>query len=129
MARTKQEKSGVPQRSAKSMMKPAAGTEVEKRKYRHKSKTVALREIRKYQKDGKLLLPKASVSRVIDEILREMRLNDKEKLRMEKEARLALQEAGEAFIVGRFQNMSAVADHNGRVTIYPKDSKFVINKE
>jgi histone H3 len=60
---------------------------------------VALREIRRYQKDTNLLLPKLSFSRVVREVTQEF----KHDVRFQASAIGALQEAAEAYLVNEFE--------------------------
>jgi histone H3 len=82
--------------------------------------TVALREIRKYQKNTELLMRKAPFQRLVREIACEI----KSDLRMQSTALLALQEAAEAYLVGLFNDTNECALHAKRVTIMPKDMRL-----
>ena len=82
--------------------------------------TVALREIRKYQKGTDLLMRKAPFQRLV----REIACGIKSDLRMQSTALLALQEAAEAYMVGLFHDTNACAIHAKRVTIMPKDMQL-----
>lgn len=86
-------------------------------KTRYRPGTIALREIRKYQKSTDLLIPKLPFQQLVREIAQEF----KDDLRFRAEAIDALQEASEAFIVGLFQDTNLCAIHAKRVTIYPRD--------
>ena len=79
--------------------------------------TVALRQIRKYQKFTELLIRKLPFQRLV----REVALNIKPGLRFQSTAVLALQEASEAFLVTMFDKVNLCAIHGNRVTIKPKD--------
>jgi histone H3 len=78
---------------------------------------VALREIRKYQKSTDLIIRKAPFQRLV----REIGAGFKEDLRFQSTAVLALQEAGEAYLVGLLEDSNICAIHAKRVTIMPKD--------
>src|SRR5688572_9022823 len=67
-----------------------------KKPHRYRPGTVALREIRRYQKSTDLLLRKLPFSRLVREIAQEYR----SLLRFQSTAILALQEAAEAYLVG-----------------------------
>jgi histone H3 len=82
--------------------------------------TVALREIRKYQKNTDLLMRKAPFQRLV----REIACDIKSDLRMQSTALLALQEAAEAYLVGLFNDTNECALHAKRVTIMPKDMQL-----
>jgi histone H3 len=88
-----------------------------KKPHRYRPGTVALREIRKYQKSTDLLLRKAPFQRLLREIAQDF----KSELRFQSTAVLALQEAAEAYLVGLFEDTNLCAIHAKRVTIMPKD--------
>lgn len=79
--------------------------------------TVALREIRKYQKSTDLLIRKLPFQRLVREIAQDFKTD----LRFQTTAVLALQEAAEAYLVGLFEDTNLCAIHAKRVTIMPKD--------
>ena len=79
--------------------------------------TVALREIRKYQKTTELLIRKLPFQRLVREITQDFKTD----LRWQSQAVLALQEASEAYLVGLFEDTNLCAIHAKRVTIMPKD--------
>ena len=82
--------------------------------------TVALREIRKFQKSTDLLIRKLPFQKVVREIAGEF----KSDLRFQSQAVLALQEASEAYLVGLFEDTNLCAIHAKRVTIMPKDMQL-----
>jgi histone H3 len=88
-----------------------------KKPHRFKPGTVALREIRKYQKSTELLVRKLPFQRLVREIAQEFKTD----LRFQSSAVLALQEAAEAYMVGLFEDTNLCAIHAKRVTIMPKD--------
>ena len=88
-----------------------------RKKRRWKPGTVALREIRKYQKSTKLLIRKLPFQRLVREIAQDFKTD----LRFQSTAILALQEASEAYLVGLFEDTNLCAIHAKRVTIMPKD--------
>jgi histone H3 len=67
--------------------------------------TVALREIRKYQKNTELLLRKLPFQRLVREVAQDFK-ND---LRFQASAVLALQESAEAFLVSLFEESNLCA--------------------
>lgn len=87
------------------------------RPHRYKSGTVALREIRRYQKSTELLIPKLPFSRLAREIMQEFKTD----LRVQRSALMALQEAAETYIVGVFEDANLCTIHVGRQTVMPKD--------
>ena len=88
-----------------------------KRPRRYRPGTLALREIRKFQKTTDLLIRKLPFQRLV----REIALNYKSDLRFQTQAILALQEACEAYIVKLFEDTNLCAIHAKRVTIMAKD--------
>ena len=87
------------------------------RKYR--PGTVALREIRRYQKSTELLIRKIPFQRLVREVTQSLYPNDN--LRFQSTALLALQEASEYFLVRMFTQVNDLAIHGKRVTIKPSD--------
>jgi len=85
--------------------------------HRFKPGTVALREIRKFQKSTDLLIRKLPFYRLVREVMGDFNT----KLKIHPYAVLALQEASEAYLVGLFEDTNLVAAHAKRVTIMPKD--------
>ena len=88
-----------------------------KKPHRYRPGTVALREIRKYQKSTELLIRKLPFQRLFREIAQDFKTD----LRFQSSAVLALQEAAEAYLVGLFEDTNLAAIHAKRVTIMPKD--------
>lgn len=91
-----------------------------KKPHRFKPGTVALREIRKYQKSTELLIRKLPFQRLV----RDLACDYKSDLRFQSTAILALQEASEAYLVGLFEDTNLCAIHAKRVTIMPKDMQL-----
>jgi len=123
MARTKQtarKSSGgkAPRKQlATKVARKSSATGGVKKRHRYRPGTVALREIRKYQKSTDLLIRKLPFQRLVREIAHEY----KRDLRFQSSAVLALQEASEAYLVGLFEDTNMCAIHAKRVTIMPKD--------
>ena len=88
-----------------------------KKPHRFRPGTVALREIRRYQKSTDLLIRKLPFQRLVREIAQEFKTD----LRFQSAAVLALQEAAEAYLVGLFEDSNLCAIHAKRVTIMPRD--------
>lgn len=97
-------------------------TTKEKIKRKAKRGTVALREIRKYQKSTELLIRKLPFQRLVRELATKVAppsiRND---LRFQASSLEALQQAAEAFVVGMMEDSNLCAIHAKRVTIMPKD--------
>ena len=88
-----------------------------KKPHRFKPGTVALREIRRYQKSTDLLLRRAPFQRLCREITQDY-VTD---MRFQAAALEALQEACEAYLVGLFEDTNECAIHAKRVTVQPRD--------
>jgi histone H3 len=97
--------------------KASAPCAAPKRPHRYRPGTIALREIRKYQKSTELLIRKAPFTRIVRDIL--VDLNPE--LRIQSQALLALQESAETYLVGLFEDTNLCAIHAKRITIMPKD--------
>jgi histone H3 len=109
-AKRKADEGGVKEALKKQDRKP----------HRYHPGTVALREIRKFQRGTDNLIRKLPFSRLVREIAQDFK-ND---VRFQGEAILALQEASEAYLVGIMQDTNDIAIHAGRVTIMPKDMQL-----
>ena len=124
MARTKQTarkstggKAPRKQLATKAARKSAPANGGVKKPHRFRPGTVALREIRRYQKSTELLLRKLPFQRLVREIAQDFKTD----LRFQSSAVMALQEACEAYLVGVFEDTNLCAIHAKRVTIMPKD--------
>lgn len=127
MARTKQRarkstggKTPRKQLATKAARKSAPATGGVKKPHRYRPGTVALREIRKYQRTAELLMRKLPFQRLV----REIAMDFKNDLRFQGSAILALQEASEAYLVSLFEDTNLCAIHAKRVTIMPKDMQL-----
>ena len=120
MARTKQtarKSTGGPAPNNRTKKGGQAASGGFKKPHRFRPGTVALREIRKYQKSTELLIRKLPFQRLVREIAQDF----KSDLRFQGSAVLALQEASESYLVGLFEDTNLCAIHARRVTIMPKD--------
>ena len=104
----------APRKAAKKSPPVTGGV---KKPHRYRPGTVALREIRKYQKSTDLLIRKLPFQRLVREIAQDFKTD----LRFQQTAIMALQEASEAYLVGLFEDTNLCAIHAKRVTIMPKD--------
>ncbi|EGT42497.1 hypothetical protein CAEBREN_29419 [Caenorhabditis brenneri] len=129
MARTKQTarkstggKAPRKQLATKAARKSAPGGGVGgvKKPHRFRPGTVALREIRRYQKSTELLIRKLPFQRLVREIAQDFKTD----LRFQSAAIGALQEASESYLVGLFEDTNLCAIHAKRVTIMPKDMQL-----
>jgi len=82
--------------------------------------TVALREIRKYQKSSDLLIRKRPFQRMIRQIS-----PAREELRFQSAALVIFQEAVENFLTGLLEDSYRCAVHAKRVTLLPRDIVLV----
>ena len=122
MARTKETARPVAKKALgskkgkKSAAKAAGGSGV-KRVHRWRPGTVALREIRKFQKSTDLLIRKAPFQRLV----REVAGAHKDGLRFQSSALQAVQEATENYVTSLLSDTNLCAIHTRRVTIMPRD--------
>ena len=117
MARTKQTarkstggKAPRKQLATKAARKSAPATGGVKKPHRYRPGTVALREIRRYQKSTELLIRKLPFQRLVREIAQDFKTD----LRFQSSAVVALQEASEAYLVGLFEDTNLCAIHAKR---------------
>lgn len=87
---------------------------------RRKAGTLALREIRKFQKSTDLLLNRTRFRFLVREV-NQTASSTSFFHRYEKQTLVALQEATEAFVVSVMEDTNLCAIHAKRVTIMPKD--------
>lgn len=115
-------KKGAPREIGQESAKLAAHRNNRKKNAPRRSKpgTVALREIRKYQKSTELLMRKLPFQRLVREIAQDF----KSDLNFRSDALVALQEAAEFYIVALFEETNLCAIHAKRVTIMPKDMQL-----
>ena len=95
-----------------------------KKRYRYRPGTVALKQIRQYQKSTELLIRKLPFQRLVREIASDSEVIKSPlcgKVRFQSAAIMALQEATEAYLIGLFEDSNLCAIHARRVTIMPKD--------
>ena len=90
---------------------------------RYRPGTVALREIRRYQKTQELLIRRAPFGRLVHEITKG--LTNSKVNRWTSDAIAALQEASEAYTTTLFEDSNLVAIHAKRVTCMPKDMQLI----
>ena len=147
MARTKQSarkstggKAPRKMLAAKASRKAAPAPQGVKKPHRYRPGTVALREIRKYQKSTDLLIRKAPFQRLVREIVQDFARPKRDRttkeiipnsgdsrfsnIRFTQDSMTALQEASEAYLVGLFEDTNLCAIHAKRVTIMPKDMQL-----
>ena len=105
-------------RGSKGKKLPASQQGQKKKPLRYRPGTVALREIRRYQKSMELLMRKLPFQRLVREIAQDL---GKINVRFQSGAIMALQEALEAYLVGLLEDSNLCAVHAKGVTIMPKD--------
>ncbi|CAN0233106.1 unnamed protein product, partial [Lampetra planeri] len=112
MARTKQTarkstggKAPRKQLATKAARKSAPATGGVKKPHRYRPGTVALREIRRYQKSTELLIRKLPFQRLVREIAQDFKTD----LRFQSSAVMALQEASEAYLVALFEDTNLLS--------------------
>ena len=91
-----------------------------KKPTRYRPGTVALRQIRKYQKSTELLIQKIPFQRLVREVIQGMHFD----WRIQSTALLALQEASEDYLVNLFEDSLLACIHAKRVTLQVKDMKL-----
>jgi len=93
-----------------------------RRPHRFRPGTVALREIRKYQKSTDFLIRKRPFQRLVREIAQDY----KHEARFTLSALIALQESAEAFLTGVFERANEQALHAKRITVDGRDIAMVL---
>ena len=96
-----------------------------KKPHRYRPGTVALREIRRYQKSTDLLIRKLPFQHLVCDIAQSFKIWG-EVPRFQSTAVLALQEASEAFLVGVFEDTNLCAIHAKRVTIMNRETQLAL---
>ena len=96
---------------------PSAAEGRVKKPHRYRPGTVALCEIRRYQKSTEMLIRKLPFQCLVREIAQDFKTD----LRFQSAVIMAMQEASEAYLVGLFKDSNLCAIHAKRVTIMPKD--------
>lgn len=108
--------------SKRSKKAPAVAAGVRQAHRRWRPGTVALREVRRFQKSTDLLIQRAPFQRLV----REVSGAQKEGLRFQSSAILAIQEATEAYVVGVLVDTNLACIHAKRVTIQPRDVQLAM---
>jgi histone H3 len=96
-----------------------------KKPHRYHPDTVALCEIRRYQKSTDLLIRKLPFQRLVCDIAQSFNIRG-EVPRFQSTVVLALQEVSEAFLVGMFEDTNLCAIHAKRVTIMNRDMQVAL---
>ena len=111
-----------PNTKAAKKSAPTSNIPVPQKKHRFRPGTVALREIRKYQKSTDQLLRKIPFQRLVRDIAMEYKTD----LRFQSEAMEILQEGTESFIVAVFEDTNLCAIHARRQTLKRKDMQLLL---
>uniref|UniRef100_A0A7S0TE83 Core Histone H2A/H2B/H3 domain-containing protein n=1 Tax=Elphidium margaritaceum TaxID=933848 RepID=A0A7S0TE83_9EUKA len=93
------------------------------RPHRFRPGTVALREIRRYQRSHKLLIAKAEFESVVSAMVYSFYPRN---ITFQQTAMHALQEAAESYLVSFFENANLFALHAHRVNVCPEDIQTAI---
>ena len=105
------------QLATKAARKSGPATGGVKKPHRYRPGTVALREIRNYQKSTELLIRRKPFQRLVREVAQDYKTD----LRFQGAGILALQESAESYLVGLFEDTNLCAIHANRTTIKTKD--------
>lgn len=91
--------------------------------FRYRPGTVALREIREFQKSTKLLIARGPFARLVREVCQGLATNNTgfEGIRWSALALTAIQEGAEAYVVSLFEDANLFAIHAKRVTVMRRD--------
>ena len=97
----------------------------ERKRRRRKPGTVALRQIKHYQKSTELLIRLAPFERLVKEVADSLSIDGTTKYRWKVSAIQALQCAVEAYLIALMEDTNKAAIHAKRVTIRPEDLHIV----
>lgn len=131
---TKQDSSSKPSPAKPTRQKVANNKPVnrDKKVHRFRPGTVAMREIRRYQKSFELLIPKLPFSKLVRDIANEILTQelglekDDARIQFQASALVGLQEATENYLVKLLTHANMNAIHANRVTVQPKDIKLAL---
>lgn len=97
----------------------------EKKRRRRKPGTVALKQIKYYQKTTDLLIRLLPFARLVKEIADTLKSEEFNKYKWKASAIEVLQCAAESYLVALFEDVNKAAIHGKRVTIRPEDLHIV----
>lgn len=97
----------------------------EKKRKRRKPGTVALRQIKYYQKTTDLLIRLLPFARLVKEVGDTLASSEFTKYKWKASAIEALQCAAETYLIALFEDVNKAAIHGKRVTIRPEDLHIV----
>lgn len=107
-------------RKCKKTTKSGVVTPIGGVKRRYRPGTVAMREIKKYQSSTDLLVPKQSVKDIVQQTVRKVFSG----LRFSGGSHRTIHELYELHATDQFNKMNALAKHDNRETLQPKDLKL-----
>ncbi|KAL5131088.1 histone H3.2 [Glycine soja] len=110
------------QLATKAAHKSAPATGGVKKPHRFRPSTVALREVRKYQKNTELLIRKLPFQRLV----REIALDFKTNLYFHSSAVSTLQEAAEAYLVVLFEDTNLCTIHPRELPLCPRTEAYLV---
>jgi len=90
----------------------------ERKPHRFRAGTVALREIKKYQKDVQNMIPNLPFQRLIQQLTKQLTPSE---IRWSVKAMNVIHEAAEAYLIGLLENSKLLADHRNHVTVMDQD--------
>jgi histone H3/H4 len=105
---------------------------LDKKIHRFRPGTVAMREIRRYQKSFDLLIPKLPFSKLVRDIANEILTQDlgisqdDARIQFQSSALIGLQESTENYLVRLLGHANMNAIHANRVTVQPKDIRLAL---
>lgn len=100
-----------------------------KKPHRFRPGTVALREIRKFQKSTELLMQKAPFQRLMREVMHDLKHQGQDEFRVTKIAFLVLQEISEKYLTNLFEMAQDFAEHGHRVGIQLADLHLAVKTD
>ena len=107
---------------------PSPHARAPRKPHRFRPGTVALREIRCFQRSTELLIRKLPFQRLVREIAEEqVSSRFPNGVRFQSGAVMALQEAAETYLVKKMADSNLEAIHAKRVTVMPKDMRIARN--
>lgn len=112
-------------------LKEAINTFEETKKKRERAEKAKEKRKKKKLETREFSIPKAVFKRVIKEIIRDVAFenNDRNSIRITKEALTCLRTASESYLVDVFKTSAALAEYAGQKTIDDKTMKFATNIE
>lgn len=96
------------------------------KKYKFKPGTIAIKDIKKYQKlSDTLLFPKSSFEKFVRQIFKDNKIEENNSLKISKDVFIILQYYIEQFIIKILHNSNLLAIHSGRIKIVSIDIAFI----